>query len=98
MDPWSRESVQIPSTDEWNKRSFQPQAVAIGPDGNIYTASSFSQTVDQVSPDGQWLSALDLSSVDDGSFYPYHIAVSAQGTIYLASRQGGRIVSFQLTD
>jgi len=73
-------------------------AVTVGPDGRVYTVNSSTPQVNQFSPQGKWISSLDISFLDDGRFYPYHIAISPQGTIYIATRFTGRIAAFEFLE
>lgn len=79
-----------------------PEGVALGADGSLYIAEYFGQRIRRVAPDGIITTVagngtIGLGGGDGGAAtatalqYPIAVAVAADGTLFIAEYQGGRV-------
>lgn len=74
-----------------------PKGVEIDPEGRIYVTDNFHHQIIIIRRDGKLLSAVGSRGVEDAKFnFPEGIAITADGVIYVADRQNGRVQALRV--
>src|SRR3954469_16420740 len=75
-----------------------PQAVAVGPDGNVYVTDQGSHLIQQFSPDGTWLRDIGTAGTRPGELSAIGaITVTGDNQVVVADGGSNRIVRFTAT-
>src|ERR1700712_2135610 len=75
-----------------------PQAVAVGPDGNVYVTDQGSHLVQKFAPTGQWLADIGSAGTRPGELSAIGaIAVTGDNQVVVADGGTNRIVRFDPT-
>src|SRR4051812_19847091 len=75
-----------------------PQAVAVGPDGNVYVTDQGSHLIQQFQPDGTWLRDIGSAGTRPGELSAIGaIAVTGDNQVVVADGGSNRIVRFTAT-
>ncbi|HEY6758997.1 MAG TPA: NHL repeat-containing protein [Baekduia sp.] len=76
-----------------------PQAVAVGPDGNVYVTDQGSHLIQKFTPAGQWLADIGSAGTRPGELSAIGaIAVTGDNQVVVADGSTNRIVRFSGTD
>lgn len=75
-----------------------PQAVAVGPDGNVYVVDQGSHLIQQFAPNGQWLRDIGNAGTRPGELSAIGaVAVTGDNQVVVADGASNRIVRFSNT-
>ena len=71
-----------------------PIDIEAGPDGTLYVIDRMTRVLQRFDSDGNFLAAIELPTEDADGSQPWGLAVSDEGTVYVADTFGWRILAF----